>query len=501
MNEAQARDVLLVRAFENADTAMLTDDDRRHASRAAAELTRWRASERGAPASIDAYIAERAQLLAGKLRERDRHIARTLRALNDPSWLGIALPVLALLVGAFVEHVTDRTHINVLAFPLVGLLIWNVVVYAVLFGAAVRRVFARFKRKPSASNGTLWRMFTRRIAVSRGPSARVLAMFVADWTHKRLPLMQLRAARVMHLAAACLALGAIVGLYVRGLVFDYRAGWESTFLSASNVHALLSAVLSPAAHALQELGWHRAPFPNVEAIAALRFEADRRVGENAASWIHWYAFTLAVVVIVPRLMLFVVARWRERRWSRVFPLDLNEPYFRRMTSGFASRAEVLRVVPYGYTPDEASLYGVKTVATLLLGDDAQVLVSPVIALGDEASAYERLTAPGQNVAMTIALFNLAATPEHEHHGAMINALRQQSPRHVVAVLVDEASYRKRFQDAVGTSARVVERRQAWRGFCAAYGVAVTCVDLTAIDPHTLERELNAPFLAEPLAAR
>ena len=118
--------------------------------------------------------------------------------------------------------------------------------------------------------------------------------------------MAARAARVLHLAAALFALGAVAGLYVRGLVFEYRAGWESTFLDAPAVHALLSFFLSPAA---QLIG---ASFPSVDQIAALRFTNGAPGNANAALWIHLYAITVGVIVIVPRLALALIARWQEQ---------------------------------------------------------------------------------------------------------------------------------------------------------------------------------------------
>ena len=93
---------------------------------------------------------------------------------------------------------------------------------------------------------------------------------MTQWSALVAPLMAARAARVLHLAAALFALGAVAGLYVRGLVFEYRAGWESTFLDAPAVHALLSFFLSPAA---QLIG---IPFPSVDQIAALRFTSGAR---------------------------------------------------------------------------------------------------------------------------------------------------------------------------------------------------------------------------------
>ena len=49
MNEAAAREVLLVRAVETADGAgaVLSAQDRGHAGRAAAELVRWQAADQG----------------------------------------------------------------------------------------------------------------------------------------------------------------------------------------------------------------------------------------------------------------------------------------------------------------------------------------------------------------------------------------------------------------------------------------------------------------------
>ena len=74
MNEQAARDVLLVRAVESTDRehALITEADRQHAARAAAELARWSASERGEAASGERFVEKRAELLLGKLVERER---------------------------------------------------------------------------------------------------------------------------------------------------------------------------------------------------------------------------------------------------------------------------------------------------------------------------------------------------------------------------------------------------------------------------------------------
>ena len=484
MNESAARDVLLVRAVERADVAraILTDKDREHAARAAAELTRWDAAERGRPAAAEEFVARRAQLLAGKLAEREPVLARAIRALEWRPWIGTLLPAIAFAVGAVLQHVSDRQHINVLAFPLLSIVLWNVAVYALL----LIRAIANFGRPAVSASGlkrAVLRLAGRVPTRIKGRAADAFAAFVGDWTSASAPVLEARAARVLHMTAALLALGALTGMYVRGLVFEYRAGWESTFLDAAQVHALLSVLLAPAAHALGM------PFPSVEHLAAIRW--PQNAGENAARWIHWYALAVSAVVIVPRLLLAAFARWRERRLTDRFPVALDEPYFRRMLGGFAQEAVRLRVVPYSYTTDEASARGLSEVAKALLGERGELVARPSVPFGAEQSATDGLDAADRSIALTAALFSLAATPEHENHGAFLEALRAAVGDRLVA-LVDEAPYRRRLgSDAI---ARMTERRAAWFAFGAALRVPVVFVDLAGPDLQQLERDVE-PVLA------
>ncbi len=357
MNEQIARDVVLVRAVESADTerAIFTNEDRTHASRAAAELARWRASERRQAATAESFIGQRAALLAETLPRRAPAIARAASAFDWPAWIGIALPALAFVLGALLEHIADRQHVNIIAFPLLAIVIWNVAIYLLL---VLRVVMRASGVEPELRGLRRWLAAGSQRAVRNvtGTAAAAVSTFVPQWSALVAPLMAARAARVLHLAAALFALGAVAGLYVRGLVFEYRAGWESTFLDASAVHALLSFFLSPAA---QLIG---VPFPSVDQIAALRFTSGTPGNANAALWIHLYAVTVGAIVIVPRLALALIARWQEQRRSQRFAFDMSEPYFRRLAGSFTAGTARLRVIPYSYTVDEAALNGLRAVA-------------------------------------------------------------------------------------------------------------------------------------------
>jgi hypothetical protein len=485
MDEDAARNVLLVRAIETADSAHqhLTEDDRRYASRTAAEMARWQANASGTAPSADYFLGKRAELLITRLGER-QPIARAARALAWRPWIGVVLPLVAFLLGAGVEHIADRRHINILAFPLMAIVVWNLLVYALLL---TRLGLHAVGRTPDAAGLRRWiaTVGQRSLRAGSGPLSGAFGAFGAEWAKAVARLAALRAGRVLHLAAALFAIGAVAGLYVRGLVFEYRAGWESTFLEAPAVHAILSFFLTPAANFLG------IPFPSVAEIAALRFPAAT-AGENAARWIHLYAVTVSAVVIAPRLALALLAAWRERRLSNRIAIDLDTPYFRRLLGPFARGTVRLRVVPYSYTVDEASIAGLRAVAGRLLGDDAELLLSPSVAYGAERNARDGLALADPQVPLTIALFSLAATPEGENHGAFIDALRAalaEGSKSQFAVIVDEAGYRRRLGEQAAE--RLAERRQAWQSFCAARGLAVTCVDLSAPDLARVERELDA----------
>ncbi len=482
MNELLARDVVLIRALEGADTerSIFTSEDRTHASRAAAELARWRATEQRQPASAQSFIGQRAALLAETLPRRAPALARARRAFDWPAWINVAFPIVAFAVGALLEHVADRQHVNVLAFPLMAILVWNVVVYIVLL---VRPVMHASGAKLNLRGPRRWLMTASQRSVRnlKGVASAAVGAFVGQWTVLVAPLMAARAARVLHWAAALFAAGAVAGLYVRGLVFEYRAGWESTFLDAPTVHAILSFFLSPAA---QLLG---IPFPSVEQIAALRFTEGMSGGANAAVWIHLYAITVGAVAIVPRLVLALIAGWQVRRRSQRFTFDINEPYFRRLAGSFVVGKARLRVIPYSFTVDETALTGLRATAMALLGDDAELALLAPVAFGAESSVGQTLTTDPQ-VSLTLALFALAATPENENHGTFLRTLRSAAAPAPMAVLIDESGYARRLGGQAGSEPRLEERRNAWRYFCRALELDAAFVDLAAPDVLTLERE-------------
>lgn len=488
MDESAARDVLLIRAIETADAdgVVLTADDRRHASRAAAELAQWHAAEARTALTPARYLAQRARLLRERVADRQRAYLRAAEALRWRPWVGVALPAIALAAGLAFERLGADGRVNVLAFPLLALLIWNLAVYLLLALAGIASLAGgRAPGTARAPRGL--RALLQSVALKAAPradtgTAAAITRFTQDWLALSAPLNNARIARTLHLAAALFALGAIGSLYLRGLVFDYRAGWASTFLDPPAVHALLAAVLGPAARLLGQ------PFPGVDALALLRFPDS--AGESAARWIHWYAVTVAIVVLLPRLALAALAWRREHRLARALPLDLSAPYFRRLLVDIDTTPARLRVQPFSYTLDEAQGSALRHIGLRLFGERCELLLRPSIAYGSESMAAQPPESDAP-VALTLALCNLAATPEQENHGAFLDALKL-AVRSPVALLVDAGPYLRRL-GAASSAPRIDERRAAWRAFAQARGWTVCIADLAAPDLTQIERDL-APVL-------
>lgn len=488
MNEDDARQVLLVRALETTDGAdAFSEDDRRHASKAALEMARWRAGERRQALSPAAFLAQRAQLLSDRLAERQPKLLRAAQLLRWPAWLGVVLPLAALLLGILSEQIADRGRVNLLAFPLLVIVLWNLVAYVLLVVKAIGVGQGHLPRIARWLGST-----AARRAGALGRSSNAFVAFASDYTRRTASLHGARLARVLHLSAALFAIGAIAALYMRGLVFEYRVGWESTFLDAPAVQRWLALLLAPAS-AVTGLAT-----PSLAEVEALRFSSTGP-GAPAARWIHLYAASVGLLVVLPRLALAAIAALQAQRRAQRVAIDLNEPYFRRLLGGLSTVPARLRVLPYSYTPDEAVVDGVRAVARQLMGDETEVVLRPAIAFGEEERAGAGLQAQDEQVALTLVLVSLAATPEHENHGTLLTQLGK-ALGHAPALLVDESAYRRRL--GVGAEARLAERRDAWRAFCQAHGTAMASLDLTALDQQArdaLDRDL-APVLRAPVVA-
>ena len=480
MNETAAREVVLVRAVESTEAgrALWSDEDRAWASRAAAEVV-------GAGAPLERFVARRASLAIERLSGAHAEIGRALRAATWRPWVGTALVLAALAASFAVDRIGTPQRVNVLAFPLLAVLAWNLLVYAAI---VLHGMWGALRRNGPALGpiaGAVARLArgVPALADAAGDAriGGVLAAFAQDWARAASRLHAARIASVLHRSAFAFALGAIIGLYVRGLVLEYRAGWESTFLDAETVRTVLGLVLGPAATVTG------IELPDAAGLDAMRFGAAG-TGENAAPWIHLYAVTIALVVLVPRALLAFGTGWSARRLARNLPMPLGDVYFQRLARQISGDAARVHVVPYGYQLSPQATLGLEAALRRVFGTRAEVSIAPGVAWGGEDAMPDGLI-PKAPLALAVALFNFSATPEPENHGtflaALAVALGGASP---LVALADESGFRARFP---AESVRLVKRREGWRALAEAQGVTPLFADLEHPELPVVEGDLNA----------
>ncbi|MDE2297313.1 MAG: hypothetical protein KGK18_04040, partial [Burkholderiales bacterium] len=157
MNEAAAREVLLVQAFETVQPASPNwgDEDR-------AWATRLALLDGVAHADAEAFIAVRARHAVQRLAPREPAAAKWLaRRLWHARWVGWVV-LGGSMLGLAANSIGASQRINLLAPPLWALLLWNLAVYALLFGHAL----AHLLRRPTRP-GRLVRLTQRLLRIGR----------------------------------------------------------------------------------------------------------------------------------------------------------------------------------------------------------------------------------------------------------------------------------------------------------------------------------------------
>ncbi len=300
MTEDQARQVLLLQAHETTAAANphWGADDRAWATQQALATV-------GDRATPEVFVSARAALGLQRLLARDKSAQRWLARRGwHAAWVVLAL-LLGFIFGLGVDQLGTPQRVNLLAPAVWAVVAWNVVVYVALL--------------LPGNAGTLrqW-MAGWGIGSTQGGAQGTSTNPTWLWAEHALPLSLQRWAVLLHAAAAALGLGLITGLYLRGLVLDYRAGWESTFLDAPTVQQLLAVLLWPA-RTLTGIA--------IPAVAPLQLAPGAAAQASAAPWMHLYGATLLLAVVLPRTLLALWAATRARWRAQHFSLPLDTPYF------------------------------------------------------------------------------------------------------------------------------------------------------------------------------
>lgn len=351
MRQQALQALLLVHAIEQTDLAgdVLSLEDRAQASREAAEGGPLPVAD-DAPAQIsgdtERFLVRRADALLARLRVRSPGIDRVLAAAAGAGGLERTILVLGFLLGVALAFASGR-RIDIFAYPLIGLVLWNLIVYIILIvrslsspggsapaadGSAMRAAAAG--RRDGVLRRWLTRLYANRVYARidtfithsigfNAPLAPGLRRFAADWCEVGAPMFRERTRRLLHLSAILAAAGLMAGYDLRGWLLRQTAGWSSTVFGPSSAHTALvalygaasavSGVRVPSAHDLQAIAWTGATTG----------------GGPAGQWLYLIDWTALLYIVLPRLLAVLLTTFT--LWRRT--LTLRTP---RSFSGYLS---------------------------------------------------------------------------------------------------------------------------------------------------------------------
>jgi len=489
IRERRAHIILLVRAFEESDPEglVLPLRERTKASRRALMVTglSGESGESAAAWKIRAgeAVLRRARLLFDGLVRQHPGLPRVLHLAQLGSSTAPGVLVVAFVAGLLTNALGPQRNINLLSLPLLGLLAWNLAIYA---GMLLMRLI-RGRRQVRSVVDFLSGMFlkgamARRIHSSRvtegrmSPESKIIVKavmrFGAMWHRMARKLLASRVRRILHMGAIAMIAGVVIGMYLRGFAFEYRATWESTWLDTNQMQTLMRVILGPAAWILG------VAIPDVTPLRGPDGSGP------AGLWIHLYALTALLVVGLPRVVMATYESWRAQHLGKMLPIDLGETYYRRLFSAWRGAKRYVEIVPYSYTPRPGSMASLKTLLFDYFGARADLRVRDPLAYGGEAELAlpERITEAVPDEAgvaerdfCVVVVFNLAQSPESEVHGAFLEDITTQidTKHSQLLVVLDVSPYRERVDDRE----RVRQRIDAWARVVHDAGLTALPIDL------------------------
>jgi Protein of unknown function (DUF2868) len=327
LTEDEAAKIVLIRSIEERDRKFFSDSLLLDAFAAAGNV---------APGL--GWIKARAQFLFDHLSSAYQSV---LHLASLPAPLTLLLCLIALVLGFATNLLGPAEKIHVVRNPVLLLVAWNLFVYFVLLlmflvkPGKKTKVSSSFS-KPAGANQPahnpqrtisqskinvpwlaqffmpgLWHFFHRAALGVREKKqlADVVTRFSVNWYAVAGPLVVARWKVVLHLGALFLAIGAVAGMYFQGLLQGYEAIWSSTFITDEpSVLSLVHFLFGPSLFVSDLLGLGLA-----SQIDAARLLSPQ--GDKAAGWIHLFAITVIITIVIPRAAL-AAWQWRNIKQRR-----------------------------------------------------------------------------------------------------------------------------------------------------------------------------------------
>ena len=314
------------------------------------------------------------------------------------NWLKITLAV-TVIVGLLSNYLGPAQQIHIVYNPITILLVWNLLVYLfiAIHGFLHIRipVIKRREKVPEESSeesgeqdkdkkifsnfflnwfigGLMKGVFqlksryidhSTRVTIMK----KILPSFWISYREVAGKSLLFRLESLLNAGAVGLVIGALTGVYFRGLFFNYNMIWQSTFVSdPETVRTMVNILFGPAG-LLLDGHWISA-----EMISSLM----KAGGVPAGPWIHKMALTAFLFIFIPRFILSVYYASISARSKR--PLDIAQPYFTEIVLKYREKLiDVIREGLRDIISKKINQTG-KTISEFVTHDYYEKIIVPIL---------------------------------------------------------------------------------------------------------------------------
>lgn len=439
----------------------------------------WKAGESETASSATLYaLGEKTDTKRFLLERADRIIAQSeTKAKPGIPWirptmvLSLLLALFAFVCGICTEHLGNPGHhLNLLAFPLWGLVLWNIAAYVMLLASKCIPSIG-IERNCLMRRG-LMTAFRARLKLPKLTNP-LTAQFTDDYRRLLQPWFEVSAAKALHGAAIAFALGLVASLVARGVGTAYWACWESTWF-ADDIETV-SWILKHTYGLVPAWGLIP-PMPDASVLEAMR--VDRlpflKEGISAAPWIARMLCIVCVTIVLPRMLLFWAATMRAKKLLRNLRIETFDPYIASVIGQGVQSAglgPIICLLPKQY--DEAAKERLSALAHrwgALSGTplrDVDYEQAPIAIPEFDADTRQQLV---------LVCLDAKQTPEDDIEGAFIDALRTAYGTRAdlsFALLVDTQHFTEHNK---AYPERIVQRRGLWKQFAQAHDIPFFTID-------------------------
>ncbi len=252
--------------------------------------------------------------------------------------------IVSFIIGILSNYLGPQRLIHIIYNPLTILIAWNILVYVFMFIKSFFRFriqidTSQFENNKEEDNdynddegdshfvidwliGGLYKILFRfkakfidnntKVTILK----RILPAFWKLYKNVADKSLLLRFKSVMNVSAIGLLMGALLGVYFRGLFFNYNMIWLSTFISESETIRNFLNLFYGMANFMIDGYW----ITDTQIQQLLLPD-----GAPAGPWIHKMALTSLIVIFIPRLIL--TTYYKRKAIHSLKPLNLSEEYY------------------------------------------------------------------------------------------------------------------------------------------------------------------------------